>query len=61
MKDSRGRRGSKRRLLAELLIAVLVIALFGTALMFYERSSKRREGLGDSGSWGGKDAGNRYL
>lgn len=52
MKDSRDRRGSKRRLLAELLIAVIVIALFGAALMLYERSSRRREGLGDSGSWG---------
>lgn len=57
MKDSRGRRGSKRRLLAELLIAILVIALFGAALMLYERSSRRREGLGDSGSWGEEDAG----
>ena len=52
MKDSRDRRGSKRRLLAELLIAVIVIALFGAALMLYEGSSRRREGLGDSGSWG---------
>ena len=52
MKDSRDRRGSKRRLLAELLIAVIVIALFGAALMLYEGASRRREGLGDSGSWG---------
>ena len=53
MKDSRGRRGStKVRLLAEILIAVIVIALFGAALILYERSSRKREGLGDSGKWG---------
>ena len=51
MRDSRDRRGTKRRLLAELLIAAFAILLFGAALMLYERSSRKREGTGDSGSW----------
>ena len=51
MRDSRDRRGTKRRLLAELLIAAFAILLFGAALMLYERSSRKREGAGDSGSW----------
>ena len=53
MKDSRGRRSRKMmRLLTEILVAAIVIALSGAALMFYERSSRKREGLGDSGKWG---------
>ena len=41
MRDSRDRRGTKRRLLAELLIAAFAILLFGAALMLYERSSRK--------------------
>ena len=35
-----------------LLIAALAIALFGAVLFMFERSSRQREDVGDSGSWG---------
>ena len=51
MRDARMRRGTKRRLLAGGLIAVLAFVLLGAALVAYERSSRKREEIGDSGSW----------
>ena len=51
MRDARMRRGTKRRLLAGGLIAAFAFVLLGAALMAYERSSRKREEIGDSGSW----------
>ena len=51
MRDARMRRGTKRRLLAGGLIAAFAFVLLGAALMAYERSSRKREEIGDSGNW----------
>ena len=52
MKDARKRRGAKKRLLIGGFSAALAIALFGAGLFMFERSSRQREDVGDSGSWG---------
>lgn len=51
MRDNRGRRRSRRNLLAGLLISVAAIAVFGTALFMFERSTRQREEAGDTGGW----------
>ena len=51
MKKSRSWKGRRRHLFVESLIMAIVIALFGIVLMLYDRSSRKREEIGDAGSW----------
>ena len=45
-------RGSRRRVLIGILVAVLLIALFGLAIYLIEKHGLLDEQFGDSGDWG---------
>ena len=51
MRDSRSRRGAKRRLLAEILIITAAVVMFGIVLVMFERASRHRESVSDKGGW----------
>ena len=51
MRDSRSRRGAKRRLLAEILIITAAVVMFGIVLVMFERASRQRESVSDKGGW----------
>ena len=48
-------RNKKRRLLAGVLTAVVMIVLFGIVLFAYEKRSQRREEKGEAGRWNEED------
>ena len=48
-------RNKKRRLLAGVLTAVVMIVLFGIVLSAYEKRSQRREEKGEAGRWNEED------
>lgn len=52
----RPERGSRRRVLIGILIAVLLIALFGAAVYLIEQRGLLDEQYGDSGDWGSGEA-----